>query len=230
MGKIRGWVSINHVGDEACTIDSPSILPRQDAVEQTLEASEIEEDSDPVYELDDSSYAEDDSTGDYLNGLLDNVEKGDHRGIPAHSCPKPESEQKDNRSFEAIEDDCNESARVSVRLIQDKEPEDRTKDHQEDEDKTERICRAIAQLEPTYFEDDSDCYCDIIETSMNIIQTMINLVSTEELDSFRILEELQEIAIKQGKLASKHNPLAKSPNLNALIELVRIKSASGEAD
>ena len=230
MGKIKGWVSTSHIGDEARTINSSSIPPQQDAAEQTLEASEIEENSDPVYELDDSSYAEADSTGDYLNGLLDNLETEHHRGISARSCPKPESEQEDNRSFEVNEDGCNESARVSVNLIQGKEPADRTEDHQENEDKTERICRAIAQLEPTYFEDESDCYCDIIETSKNIIQSMINLVSTEELDSFRILEELQEIAIKQGRLASKHNPLAKSPNLNALIELACIKSAPGEVD
>lgn len=224
MGKIRGWTSINHIGDDIrvdCIVDSPNITSPLDAAEQALVMPAIEEEADPIYELDDSGYVETGSTSDYLDVPPNNFEKEHRQENPVHSCSKPESEQEGIR---------NESTRQTVNLIQDEVPANQTAGHQDDMNKTERICHAIAQLEPTFFEDDSSCYCDITETSKNIIQSMINLVSTEDLDSFRILEELQAIAIKQGRLASKHSPRAKSPNLNALIELVCIKSAPGEVD
>lgn len=86
--------------------------------------------------------------------------------------------------------------------------------------KTQRICLAISKLELVRNSTSYSNYCDITKASEKTIEALIISANPNELDFFRILEELQRVISRQGKIASAHGTVVKSPNLNNLIDFI----------
>lgn len=89
---------------------------------------------------------------------------------------------------------------------------------------TNRICEAISKLNLSCYYSGGN-YCDITRAARDAIEALISS-STAELDYFSIMEALQEIAQKQGRMAANKGIDARSPNLNMLINRVSTLSMS----
>ncbi len=86
--------------------------------------------------------------------------------------------------------------------------------------KTERICKAIGNLQPLFHRDSYGKYCDITDASDKMVRALILAADSSELDFFAILEKLQEVVRRQGEIAGQYTSTLESPNLNSLIEFV----------
>ena len=93
--------------------------------------------------------------------------------------------------------------------------------------RTEIVCQYISKLVLVSYEDWPTYYFDITEASYKFIRRLIETGERlERLDYFRILEEIQDVVLRQAAQGAKDKRKLRSPNLNCLIEFVGDKMSA----
>lgn len=210
MGKIVGWASMDSEATSAAEdaavepqliqIDAESFEPRteNDYSQESLPIISVDIDDEEAQ----FSFKANDDGNEALCVSAEAIEDTDLCGVASDEAVANESldivQAYSSNELAAQEDDC-----VSVELT-----------------KTERICQAIDNLQPSYHVDGLGKYCDITDASDKVIRALILSVDPLELDFFVILEKLQEVACRQSEMASRYTRALESDNLNSLIEFV----------
>ena len=210
MGKIVGWASID--SEASSTAEDAAVKPQLTQIDAELFELRTENDcsqeSVPIISVDTDdeevqfSFEADDDGNEALCVSAEVIEDADSCGVASDEVVANESldilQAYSSNQLVAQEDDC-----VSVELT-----------------KTERICQAIDNLQPSYHEDFLGKYCDITDASDKVIRALILSADPLELDFFVILEKLQEVACRQSEMARRYTSTLESDNLNSLIEFV----------
>lgn len=93
--------------------------------------------------------------------------------------------------------------------------------------RTEIVCQHISKLALVSYGDWQRYYFDITEASYRSIRRLIETGErAERLDYFRILEEIQDVVLRQAAQGVQDKRELRSPNLNSLIEFVGDKTSA----
>lgn len=92
---------------------------------------------------------------------------------------------------------------------------------------TEIICQYISKLTLVSYDDWPMSYFDITDAADRSIRRLIDAGErAEQLDYFRILEEIQDVVLRQAARGVQDKEKLRSPNLNSLIEFVGNKMSA----
>lgn len=131
-----------------------------------------------------------------------------------------------------VESDVDDSLAVDVEMeepIKDSGMKDAivtTRSH-EVRSHTEIICQHISKLALVSYDDWPMSYFDITDAASRSIRRLIDAGErAEQLDYFRILEEIQDVVLRQAARGVQDKERLRSPNLNSLIEFVGNKMSA----
>ena len=210
MGKIVGWASVD--SGVTSTTENAAVETRLTQIDADSFEPNTEDDKSREFTSNSSDYVDDESAQSTFN---DNDDSDGTLCVSAEVI-----EGTDSCSMVPDEVGASESLNI-VQACSSNQLAIQEGGHSPAElTKTERICRAIDNLKPSYHADSYGKYCDITDASDKVVRALILSVDRQELDFFAILEKLQEVVCRQDEIAAQNTGVLESPTLNSLIEFV----------